>query len=198
MISMGILTVGTANGYLHQSASIMNTSRLVALVLIFISGMAICRASLGETEAQCIARYGQEFDVQDNLGFDVVGDKAASFNWKTPKGSFVINVTFLNEVDVLEKITNSDPSREITEDQKRAILNIENAGFQWRKQAAVYQTSRTDFTAGKESWLRSDGATAICWMSGKLKSIHGWGEIDLSTKQYASAQRDLDQRDGAG
>lgn len=166
----------------------------VALLFVF---SAVCRANLGETEAQCVAKYGPEFDVQNNLGFDVVGDKAASFNLKTGKGTFVINLTFLNGVAALEKITNADPSREISEDQKAAILQSERAGFQWDKQATTYRTDRSDITSGSERWLRSDGATAICWMSGKLTLNHGWGEIDLSTREYASAQRGLDRQDGA-
>jgi hypothetical protein len=34
-------------------------------------------------------------------------------------------------------------------------------------------------------------------MSGRLTTEHGWGEIDLSTKQYEAAQRDLDRQNGA-
>jgi hypothetical protein len=180
----------------HRSY-VMNTFTLAVLALLLTSGMAICRANVNDTEAQCIARYGQEFDVQDNLGFDVAGDKAASFIWKTSRDAFLIHVTFLNGVDVLEKIANADSSRDISEDQKQAILNSESAWLQWSEQATNYHTDRSDVTSGKQIWRRSDGATAICWMSGKIKVNHGWGEIDLSTKEYAAAQRDLDRQDGA-
>ena len=167
------------------------------LVLLFAFGTAVCQAKLGETEGQCSARYGPEFDIQDSLGFDAIGDKAASFNLKTSTGSFVMHVTFLNGVAVLEKITNADTIRDISEDQKQGILASERAGQQWSEQATNYRTDRSDVTSGMQSWLRSDGATAICWMSGKLTTQHGWGEIDLSTKQYADAQRALDRQDGA-
>jgi hypothetical protein len=179
-----------------QKITTMKTSMLTGLALFFAFSM-VCRANLGETETQCMAKYGHEFDVQDNLGFDVVGDKAASFNLKTSKGSFVINITFLNGVAALEKMTSADLSRDISEDQKAAILQSESAGLKWDKQGTTYRTDRSDVTSGMERWLRSDGATAICWMSGKLTLKHGWGEIDLSTKQYASAQRGVDQQDGA-
>jgi hypothetical protein len=175
----------------------MKTSRLVLLALLFISGTAICRANLGETEAQCIARYGSESEVQTNLGFDAVGDKRATFNFKTPKGSLIIGVIFLNGVAVLERMTSADPSGEIPDDQKQAIFNTESAGLQWQKQKTTYQTDRSDVTTETETWLRSDGTNATCWMSGKVNQKHGWNEIDLATAQYTAAQRALDQQDGA-
>jgi hypothetical protein len=175
----------------------MNAYPLILIALFLISGTAICRATLGETEAQCLAKYGPEFDEQDNLGFDVVGDKAASFHLKSPAGSFVLNVTFLNGTAALEKITSADPSHDISEDQKQAILNSESAGLPWSEKATNFHTDRSDVTLGSQRWLRSDGATAICWMSGKLTTHLKWSEIDISTRQYAAAQRNLDQQDGA-
>jgi hypothetical protein len=170
---------------------------LGVLALLFTFGVAVCRANLGETEAQCITKYGPEFEVQDRLGFDVIGDKAASFNLHTLKGSFVMKVIFLNGIDVFEKITNTDTSHDISEDEKQAILDSESAGLKWNKQASAYHTDRSDITSIREDWLRGDGANAICWMSGKLKANHGWDEIDLSTKEYASEQRELDRQNGA-
>ena len=171
----------------------MNTFSLAVLALLFTSSTLICRANLGETEAQCIARYGSEFEVQDNLGFDVVGDKAASFNLKTPTGSFVMNVTFLNGIAALEKITSADTSHDISEDQKKALLDSESAGLTWSEKGTVYHTDRSDITTGTQRWLRSDGATGMCWMSGKLTLHLRWSEIDIATEQYAAAQRNLDQ-----
>ena len=175
----------------------MKTYILAVMAVLSISGTTICRATLGETEAQCIAKYGPEFEVQDNLGFDVIGDKAASFNLKTTGGSFVLNVTFLNGIASLEKMTNVDTSRDISEDQKKAVLDSESAGFQWSEKGTIYRTDRSDVTSGTQRWLRSDGATATCWMSGKLASHPGWSEIDIATEQYAAAQRNLDRQDGA-
>jgi hypothetical protein len=144
-----------------------------------------------------VAKYGPEITAQDNLGFDVVGDHAASFSVKTASGSFVMNVTFLNGVAGLEKITNADSSHDISEEQMKAILASESAGFKWEKQSTVLKTDRSDVTSGTQQWVRSDGAIAICWVSGKLGLSHGWGEVDISSKEYAVAQRSLDQRDGA-
>jgi hypothetical protein len=175
----------------------MNSFKPVVTAACFIFGMTICRANLGETEAQCIARYGQEFDVQENLGFDVIGDKAASFNLKTADGPLVAHVIFWNGADVMEKITNADASRDISEEQKQAILNSQSTGLKWSRRSTHYRTDRSDLTSANELWLRSDGATAVCWMFGKLTYQQRWGEIDLSTRQYASAQGELDRQDGA-
>jgi hypothetical protein len=61
--------------------------QLLAVALLFVSGLGVCRANLGETEAQCITRYGNESDMTDDVGYRQVGDKAVSFNIKTPIGS---------------------------------------------------------------------------------------------------------------
>jgi hypothetical protein len=152
----------------------MKSCTWAVFALLFTASPMICRATLGETEAQCIAGYGPEFEVQDNLGFDVVGDRAASFHLKTQAGSFLINITFLNGFAALEKITGVDSSHDISEDQKKALLDSESAGLPW-----------------------SEGATAVCWMSGKLTLHNGWSEIDIATREYTAAQRKLDQEDGA-
>ncbi len=175
----------------------MKANTWLMLALLFTASIASCQGKLGETEAQCVARYGPEFEVQDNLGFDVVGDRAASFHLQMPGGLLVLNVTFLNGAAALEKFTSADSSRDISEDQKKAILDSESTGFAWSEKATNYRTDRSDVTSGLQRWLRSDGAAATCWMSGKLTLHHGWSEIDISTRQYASAQRSLDQQDGA-
>ena len=167
------------------------------LILLLSAGVHPCRAKLGETEAQCVARYGPEFDVQEHLGFDVVGEKAASFKLKTPKGAFLISVTFLNGMDAFERVTNADSSRDISDDQKQALLNSESAGFRWTKGATHYRSDGGDNSSGTEAWQRSDGAKAVCWVSGKPRVSHGWGEIDFSTREYSAAQGEMDRQDGA-
>jgi hypothetical protein len=175
----------------------MKILRLTLLILLIDSVAGVCPARLGDTEAACITRYGAEFDTLDNLGFDVIGDKAASFHLKTPHGAFVLSVTFYNGVAAMEKITPADSSALIGKDEVKTILDSEAAGQTWKAQGAHYRTDRSDMTAGSEGWLRSDGATAICWMSGKPTSQEGWGEIDISSRQYAAAQEELDRRNGA-
>ncbi len=48
---------------------------LAAGFLVF--GVGVCRANLGETEAQSVARYGAESDGERPLGYAKVGEKAA-------------------------------------------------------------------------------------------------------------------------
>ena len=175
----------------------MKGFKLAVIATCFLSGMAVCRANLGETEAQCIARYGQEFDVQENLGFDVAGDKAASFNLKTAKGPLVMHVIFLNGVAGMEKITSADSSVDISDEQLQGILSAEGAGLKWSRQSTNYRTDRSDYTSEKQQWKRSDGADAICWASGKTSFQHGWGEIDISSRGYEAAQREVDRQGGA-
>src|SRR5471030_2353740 len=102
----------------------MKTSKFVAVALLFVSGMGVCRANLGETEAQCIARYGSESDIQTDIGYRQVGDKAASFYLKTASGSFDVRVIFLKGLSCHESISisNADASRGLSEDQMKAIL----------------------------------------------------------------------------
>jgi hypothetical protein len=100
-------------------------------------------------------------------------------------------------VDAFERITNSDPAHDIPDDQKQALLKAESAGYRWTKGATRYRSDGADNMSGTEAWLRSDGAKAVCWMSGKPLVSHGWGEIDLSTREYSVAQGELDRQDGA-
>ena len=175
----------------------MSIVPLALFLLLVDSAFSLCCARLGDTESRCIARYGGESDVQNNLGFDVIGDKAASFTLKTPQGLFELDVIFLNGVAVKEKITLADASKDIPEVEIKALLDFESTGGTWTEQGAHYRTDRSDNTSGSEGWTRSDGATAVCWMSGRPKTEHGWGEIDLSTREYAAEQGELDRRNGA-
>ena len=174
----------------------MRNFPLLLLALPCLCSPAICHAKLGETEAQCIARYGAESDQRDNLGFDRIGDKSAAFKLKMAKGSFVMNVIFYNGIDARETITTADPSQGISLDQETAFLDSESAGQVWQKGRTIYHTDPSDTTYEAESWTRSDGATARCWTYSKLK-FSGWGGIEVSTAAYASAQRELDRQNGA-
>jgi hypothetical protein len=174
----------------------MKTSKFAAAALLLVSGFGVCRANLGESEAQCVARYGSESEIRNDLGFRQVGDKAASFNVKTPSGSLGVRVIFLNGLSCHESFGNADASLGLSQDQMTAILNAQAAGLQWRKGKTVYRTDRSGETHGTVDWLRSDGATARFWMSGKADSQKESGQVDLSTKQYAVAQDFYDKENG--
>jgi len=175
----------------------MKTSKPVAVALLLVSGMGVCRANLGETEAQCITRYGSESEIQTDVGYRQVGDKAASFHVKTASGSLDIRVIFLNGLSCHETISNTDASRGLSEDQMKAILDSQSAGFKWRKQKTVYHTALSDETSETVNWLRSDGATAQLLMSGTAASRALSGDVELSTKEYTFAQHVYDQENGS-
>jgi len=169
--------------------------RVLVVALLFVSGLGICRANLGETEAQCIARYGSESNVQNDIGYRQVGDKAVSFNAKTAQGPLCVKVIFLNGLSCHESISNADASIGLSEDQMKAILNSQSAGLKWEKGRTLYRTIAGS-TYGSVDWLRSDGASAKFWISGKAGSQSQTGQVDLSTKQYAVAQSFYDKQNG--
>ncbi|HEX4141129.1 MAG TPA: hypothetical protein VHY09_12325 [Candidatus Methylacidiphilales bacterium] len=176
----------------------MPSLKIVAAVCFLVSGLGVCRANLGDTEAQCVARYGSESDVQDGLGYHQVGDKVASFHTKAWGAAVLIRITFLNGRVCHEMISNDDSSRGLTVDQMKAILNAEGAGMDWHKGRTVFRTDRSSWdTAGVQDWQRGDGATAKFWMSGKAASQSENGEVELATKQYTTAQAFYDKEDGA-
>jgi hypothetical protein len=173
----------------------LKTLKLATVALLLISGFGVCRANLGETEAQCIARYGTELNIQNDLGYRQVGDKAASFNMKTAYGGLFIKITFLNGLSCHESFSNADSSQGLSVDQMKSIADSQSAGLKWRKGQTVYR-SNSDSTFGTIDWLRTDGATARFWLSGKANSQTQSGQIDLSTKQYAYAQNIYDKENG--
>jgi len=178
----------------------MKSSTLIAIAVFFVTSLGICRANLGDGEAQCIAKYGAESDVQTDLGYRQVGDKAASFIVKTSGGEMVLRIIFLNEMSCHESYSNADSSSGLSDDQMKAILNAQSAGLKWEKGKTMYRTAASGFTNGTTygtiDWLRSDGATARFYISGKASSQNHSGQVDLSTKQYADAQHFYDKQNG--
>jgi hypothetical protein len=168
---------------------------LLTAVLLFVSGIGVCRANIGDPEAGCIAKYGSESDVTNDVGYRQVGDKAATFNLKMPYGTLVIRVTFLRGLSCHESISNADASRGLSLEQLKEILNSQSAGFKWHKGRTVYQSGGGDTDCAMD-WLRSDGATAKFWMSGKADSQAQSGQMDISTKEYTYAQHIYDKENG--
>ena len=174
----------------------MPSLKFVAAICFLAAGLGVCRANLGETEAQSITRYGSESDAQDGLGYHQVGDRTATFHARFSGVALNIRIIFLNGRDCHETISNVDDARGLTLDQMKAILDSEGAGQGWHKGRAVYRSDRHD-TAGAIGWKRDDGATATFWLSGKAASQNQSGEMELSTKQYATAQAYWDKEDGS-
>jgi hypothetical protein len=175
----------------------MKVLRLVALTGFLVSCTGISRANLGDTEAQCLAKYGAESDVKDGLGYDAVGDRAATFHVKTAVDSLVLTVIFLNGIAVHERISNADASRGLSEDRMKALLQAESRGLKWQKRNSIFRTDNSSgITAGSENWVRSDRAIATFSVLGKTGSPALSGEIELSTRPYADAKAFFDKQDG--
>jgi hypothetical protein len=168
-----------------------------ALAWCLVCCPGISRANLGDTEAQCLARYGAESDVKDGLGYDAVGDRSATFHVKTAVDSLIITVIFLQGVAVHERISNADASRGLSEARMKALLQTESRGLEWQKGNSIFRTDNSSgITAGSETWLRSDRAIATFSVLGKTGSTALAGEIELSTRQYAEAKAFFDKQDG--
>jgi hypothetical protein len=176
----------------------MKAFNLAVLVLFSALGMGVSRANLGETEAQCIAKYGSEFDVQDGLGYHAVGDRAVTFHPKTASGSLNLRVVFLQGTVAHEEISSLDPSHPLSEEQMKTLLDSESAGLKWRKRNSVFHTDNSSggSTYGTVNWSRSDGAIAKFMVTGKAASQDLSGQMELSTKRYADAQAFFLKEDG--
>jgi hypothetical protein len=175
----------------------MNVINLAALVLLSALGVGISRASLGDTEAQCVAKYGSEFDVKDGLGYDAVGDRAVTFHAKSPTGALNLRVVFLQGAVVHEEISSADASHPLSQEQMKTLLDADSAGLKWRKRNSVFRTDNAGSTYGVENWLRSDGASAKFYFTGKAASQDLTGQMELSTKRFVDAQTFYDKQDGA-
>ncbi len=171
--------------------------KIVALMALSVGCAGLGRASLGDAEAQCVAKYGSEFDVKDGLGYDTVGDRAVTFHLKTASGSLNVRVVFLQGTVAHEEISSADPSQPLTEAQMKALLDAESAGLKWRKRDSIFRSDISGATSGTETWARSDGAIAKFWVTGKAGSKDLSGQMELSTKRFADAQAFFDKQDGA-
>ena len=143
-----------------------------------------------------MAKYGGEFDVKDDLGYNAVGDRAVSFHLKTASGSLNLRVVFLQGTVAHEEISSLD-SHPLSEGQMKALLDSESAGLKWRKRNSILHTDNSGSTYGAENWLRSDGAIARFWITGKAGSTDVSGQMELSTKKFADAQAFFDKQNGA-
>jgi len=175
----------------------MKAVNVAALALLLALGGGLSRASLGEAEAQCVTKYGSEFDVKDGLGYDVVGDRAVTFHLKTASGPLNLRVVFLQGTVAHEEISSADPSHPLSEGQLKALLDSESAGLTWQKRNSIFRTDNSGTTYGAENWTRSDGAIAKFWVTGKAGSKDLTGQMELSTKRFADAQAFFDKQDGA-
>jgi len=169
--------------------------RLIAFIFLFVSSANLCRADLGDSEAQCIRKYGPESNIRTDLGYKQVGDKSAAFTVKTPTGSLDVTVIFLRGLSCHEAFANTDLSQGLTQDQMKAILDSQSAGLKWERKRKVYRTV-AGTTYGTINWERSDGAVARFFVSSPAASQTQTGQVELSTKLYFTAQSTYDKENG--
>jgi hypothetical protein len=136
------------------------------LMIAFALSIVPCRAELGETMDQCIARYGQPVP-QDTTPPGLPG-KSVTFK----KNGYVIMVAFLKGIAGFETIFKEDES-ELSDKEIEAILQADVAGGKWGK------PEQLNLPHAKEMWSRDDGATAVY-----EPMKHG---LVLVSKQYADA-----------
>ena len=174
----------------------MKYTTLAAMAVFFVFGLCPAHASLGDTEAQCIGKYGAEFDAKDGLGYDVVGDRAASFRFKNAVGALNRRVIFLRGLVVHEEISSSDPSLPLSKPQMQAILESDGAGRAWHKGDAHFRTDNSGSSYGAETWSRDDGAQAKFWLTAKAGSQKETGQMEISSRSYLAAKAYFDKQDG--
>jgi hypothetical protein len=173
----------------------MKAFNLAALVLFSILSAGVCRASLGDTEARCITKYGAESDATDNLGDRIVGDRAVTFNISTPSGDLNLRVVFLHGTVAHEEISGAG-GRSLPETQLKTLLDAESQGFKWEKGKTVFRTNNSGSTYGAQNWSRSDGAVAKFWVNAQAGSQDLSGQMEISTKLFAAAQAFYDRQNG--
>jgi hypothetical protein len=173
---------------------------LLATSLLYVVGTVACRANLGDTEAQCISRYGPEADTQDDVGYRQAGDKAVTFHPTMGKITYDVRVVFLHGQSCHETLSNSDSGAGLTEIQMKAILDSQSARLEWSKGKRTFHTNGVDSgtTTGRQDWLRSDGATATFWLSSQATAQTTTGEVEVSTREYTALQKYYDKQNGDG
>src|ERR1700733_6596016 len=126
----------------------------IALSLIFSVLMANtipCRANLGDTIDECIARYGQRLPPSGVADPGKTGAEAALFT----HDGYNFEVYLLNGVVGCESISKADNSL-LSDEDKEKIVKMESAGGNWAKPVSAH---------GQIIWMRSDGGAIFSYIS---------------------------------
>jgi hypothetical protein len=102
---------------------------VVAVALSFVLTTSVCQARLGETEDQCIARWGQPVSKDHPIPPGMIGDSLMVFQ----KGRFSVDVLFLNGVVAFEIISDVD-NWALSDVAKQTLLDSESDGLTWNRQ----------------------------------------------------------------
>ena len=159
----------------------------------FLTIIALCtftiqaNARIGETEQQCIDRYGWEVSSY-NAPFIVhsLGDRKSTFQVKHGDAVFIIQVTFWKGVSSEEKFTIKD-SR-ISDSQVKMILDAEAANGTWtQKELRSVPDVLTNHSAKVQEWIKEDGSIASCW-NDDSDTHSDYDYVSLSTKAFHEAE----------
>lgn len=123
--------------------------RRILLTVLFIAFFTALpsHARLGETEDQCIARYGTPTQVA-NPGADGTIDNYRTLYFS--KGDYSISAAFLNGHCGVFAIQKSDKS-DLSSNEIQILLDANSDGHTWKK---------SDEISVDQNWIRDDGCKA--------------------------------------
>jgi hypothetical protein len=131
----------------------MRIAFLIVAVGLLLSGIVSAQARLGETEDQCITRYGTPIHVLNPGEILNPGDKGALYRTLIfIKGDYVVVIYLLNgkcsflSVQRTDKVALGDGEIEL-------LLSANIGGLTWQKTSA---------NNANQYWVRTDGAEAKC------------------------------------
>jgi hypothetical protein len=135
----------------------MRTLVIVAVALVYVLTASDCKARLGETLAQCIARYGQPVPTTENyLKAVPVCDSAVLFQ----KSGFNVVVYILHGDVGAEFITKMNASA-LSDTEKQTLLDSESNDSTWDR--SEKQSPGID-----EAYLREDGKACAFYTNPNL------------------------------
>ena len=116
-----------------------------AIVLLSLT-LLPARANLGESVAQCVARYGRPVGYSEATAHSPFGTVAFSAT------GYTLIVFLLNNKEVGARVSKQDKSA-FSDTEMKNIMGADSAGSQWTSTTSSDPTSLT--------WTRGDKATAL-------------------------------------
>jgi hypothetical protein len=142
---------------------------LLLVVCVLMANTSPCRANLGDTIDQCVARYGARQKPTGVSDPGQIGAPAALFT----HDGYNFEVYFLDGVIGCEMITKTDCSL-LGDEDKEKIIKMESTGGDWAKPVVAH---------GQSIWMRSDGAAISSYASDSpLMFVQSPSYIQLSLK----------------
>jgi len=127
-------------------------------IIVWVTAIPIF-GRLGETESQCVQRYGDEI---------IVTDSGRARSAEFIKGDYVLVVTFLDGVSVCEAY-NKHNSMFNDEEVKEIIAK--NGGQNWKVDSSQYPRSWTPTDGSSEPGASLQGNTLVVWGVGGRSAL---------------------------